>query len=68
MADLNQVPAGSNAAGTPIPNPADKSATQTDDQARRDGGKPTDNKWTSTEQREMIEKQARDHTKEEPGS
>jgi hypothetical protein len=68
MANSKQTPDESNSAGTPIPNPTDKSVTQPDDQARRDGGKPTDNKWVSTEQREKIEEKALDHTKEEPGS
>ncbi len=68
MADQNPTPGQSNKAGTPVPNPADKSATQTDDQARRDGGKTTDDKAVSKEQIEKIEEKAQDHTKEEPGS
>jgi hypothetical protein len=68
MSDKHQTPAKPTAVGTPLPNPTDKSATQTDDQARRDGGKTTDNKWVNTEQREKIEEKALDHTKEEPGS
>ena len=68
MADHDKKPGGANSTGTPVPNPTDKSVTQTDDQARRDGGKPTDNKPVSKEQMEKIEEQALDHTKDEPGS
>ena len=59
---------GSNTAGTPIAIPADESDLQTDDQARRDGGKTTENKPVSKEQMEQIEEKALDHTKDEPGS
>ena len=68
MADENRTPSCSNAAGTPIPNPAEKSETQTNDQARRDGGKTGADKSVTKEQREKIEEKALDHTKDEPGS
>ena len=68
MANHNQNPGRSNSAGTPIPNPTDKSDTETDDQARRDGGKTADDKSVSKQQTEQIEEKAIDHTKDEPGS
>lgn len=68
MADPNRTPAKSNTAGTPIPMPTEKSDPQTDDQARRDGGKTTDGKSVSKKQLEQIEEKALDHTKDEPGS
>ncbi len=55
MADHNPTRGGSNTAGTFIPNPADESDMQTDDQARRDGGKTTEDKTVSKEQMEKIE-------------
>jgi hypothetical protein len=68
MADHNPTQGGSIAAGTPLANPNDKAAMQTDDQARRDGGKTTEDKPVSKEQMEQIEEKALDHTKDEPGS
>ena len=68
MADHNQTRGGSIAAGTPPVNPNDESAMQTDDQARRDGGKTTEDKPVSKEQMKKIEEKALDHTKDEPGS
>lgn len=41
---------------------------QTDDQARRDGGKTTEDESVSKEQVVQIEEKALDHTKDEPGS
>lgn len=68
MANQDQNAIGTEPAGTPIPSPADKSVPQTNDQARRDGGKPADDKPVSKEQIEKIEEKAVDHTKDEPGS
>jgi hypothetical protein len=68
MADHNQTQGGSIAAGTPSADPSDKSAMQTDDQARRDGGKTTEDKPVSEEQMEKIEEKALNQTKDEPGS
>lgn len=68
MPNHNQTHGGSIAKGTPLPNPADGSEMQTDDQARRDGGKTTEDKPVSKEQMEQIEEKALDHTKDEPGS
>jgi hypothetical protein len=68
MANHNPTQGGSIAAGTPLANPGDESAVQTDDQARRDGGKTTECKPVSKEQMKIIEKKALDHTKDEPGS
>ena len=68
MADHIRTRGGSIAAGSPLANPRDESAMQTDDQARRDGGKTTEDKPVSKEQMEIIEKKALDHTKDEPGS
>lgn len=68
MADHVPPRGGSNTAGTPVPSPTDESARQTDDQARRDGGKTTEDKSVSKEQMEQIEEKALDHTKDEPGS
>ena len=61
-----QNPSPSNSAANP--GPADKSDTQTNDQARRDGGKAAEDKSVSKEQLEKIEEKALDHTKDEPGS
>lgn len=46
----------------------EKSATQTNDQARKDGGKTGEDKPVSTENLEKIEEKAHDHSKDEPGS
>jgi hypothetical protein len=68
MADKSPTPSGSNARGTPVPNPKDNPGTLIDDQASRDGGKPTENEAVTKEQMEKIEEKALDHTKDEPGS
>ena len=68
MADHNQTRGGSIAAGNPVVKLGDDSAMQTDDQARRDGGKTTEDKAVSKEQMDKIEEKALDHTKDEPGS
>ena len=54
--------------GTPVPNPIENTGTQIDDQVRGDSGKPTDDKPVPKEEMEKIQKNARDHTKDEPGS
>ncbi|MFO0911409.1 MAG: hypothetical protein U0795_00505 [Pirellulales bacterium] len=53
---------------TSVPNSTENGAEQTDDQARQDGGKTTENEYVSKAQMEMIEEKAKDHTKDEPGS
>ena len=65
MADHKPTRGVSNTVGNPIPNESDM---QTDDQARRDGGKTTEDKSVSKEQMKKIEEKATDHTKDEPGS
>jgi hypothetical protein len=68
MAVHDGAPGKSNSAGTPIPNPVEKSPPETDDQARRDGGKTAEGETVSKEQIELIKEKAVDHTKDEPGS
>ena len=68
MADNHNQTREGSTAGTPLANPGDESDLQTDDQARRDGGKTTEDKPISKEQMEQIEEKALDHTKDEPGS
>lgn len=71
MADQNRTPGQPNPTVTPAPKPdnkPDSQATQTDDQARRDGGKTGNDKTVSKEQIEKIAEKAVDHTKDEPGS
>ncbi len=53
---------------TSVPNSTENGAEQTDDQARQDGGKTTENEPVSKAQMNMIEEKAKDHTKDEPGS
>ena len=47
---------------------ADEPDMQTDDQARSDGGKATEDQPVSKEQMKQIEEKALDHTKDQPGS
>ena len=68
MANEHAPPDQSSTAGTPIPDPKDKSNPPTNDQARRDGGKTGEDKSVSKKQIEQIKEKALDHTKEEPGS
>lgn len=67
MARHNQTRHGA-AARQPTKSPASESILQTDDRARTDGGKTTDDKPVSKEQLEQIAEKAREHTKDEPGS
>lgn len=60
MAQPNQTQQGSAAAKPSVP--------PTDDRARTDGGKTTEDKPVSKEHLEQIADKARDHTKDEPGS
>ena len=59
MAQPNQTQAGSTKRSDIL---------QTDDRARTDGGKTTEDKPVSQEQLEQIAEKARDYTKDEPGS
>ena len=68
MAHDKQTQSGATTAAPPIANPTDESGMQTDDQARRDGGKTTEDKSVSKEQMDKIKENALDHTKDEPGS
>ena len=63
-----QTQRGSRTTGTSFPSRADESTLQTDDSARKDGGKTTENKPVSKEQLDMIAEKAVDHTRDEPGS
>jgi hypothetical protein len=68
VANQQQTPDGFNSSGTPIPGVVEKSATQTNDQARKDGGKTGEDKPVSQENLEKIKEKAHDHSKDEPGS
>ena len=67
MTQANQTQLGS-AAGPSVARPGNASTVQTDDRARSDGGKTTEDKPVSKEQLEQIAEKALDHSKDEPGS